>query len=403
MPVETAGALEKRVFEMNPFEFSTARRIIFGSGKREALPELVASRGKRVTLITGATSLKRSGALTKLVDALSARGLAVRVLSGVPGEPTIDGVGAVVAQARKFAPDVIVSVGGGSVLDLGKAVAGLVPNPGTVLDYLEGIGAGKKLEQEPLPHVALPTTAGTGSEVTKNAVLGARMYGVKRSLRDPRLIPTVALVDPELTLTLPPKQTAHSGLDAFTQLVEAYISRRANPLTDGLCLEGVRRVGKSLRIAFRDGSNLAAREDMSLAALLSGMALANAGLGAAHGVAAALGGRYNVPHGLACAVLLPHVLELNRSVAEGRMAELAGTMLGRVYVNRSEGAKRLIAEVKGLLEDLEIPPKLPGVRVERDELPGLVKASWGNSMRGNPVEPSDEQIAALIEAVVEVV
>ncbi len=387
---------------MNPFEFSTANQIVFGSGKRERLPEIAASFGQRVALVTGSASLKRSGLLAKLADLLAARGLAVRVFSGTPGEPTVDGVEAVVRQARRFAPDVVVSVGGGSVLDLGKAVAGLVPNSGTVLDYLEGVGAGKKLEEEPLPHVAVPTTAGTGSEVTKNAVLGVKSHGVKRSLRDRRLVPTVALVDPELTLTLPPKQTAHSGLDAFTQLVEAFISRRSNPLTDGLCLEGVRRVGQSLRAAFREGSNLAAREDMSLAALLSGMALANAGLGAAHGVAAALGGKYNVPHGLACAVLLPHVLELNQKVAEAKMAILAGTLLGRVYVNRAEGARRLIAEVKDLLNDLEIPKKLPGVRVKREELPQLVKASWGNSMRGNPVQPEDEQIAGLIEAVVEI-
>ncbi len=387
---------------MTPFEFATASRVVFGSGRRELLPEISASFGRRVALVTGSSSLKKSGLLTKLVDSLTARGLTVRVFSGSPGEPTIDGVTAVVSQARKFGPDVIVSVGGGSVLDLGKAVAGLVPNAGTVLDYLEGIGAGKQLEQDPLPHVAMPTTAGTGSEVTKNAVLAAKSYGVKRSLRDRRLVPTVALVDPELTLTLPPKQTAHSGLDAFTQLVEAYISRRANPLTDGLCVEGVRRAGRSLRTAFRDGSNLAAREDMSLAALLSGMALANAGLGAAHGVAAALGGKYNVPHGLACAVLLPHVLELNREAAEEKMAVLAGTLLGRVYVNRAEGAKRLIAEVRSLLEDLEIPAKLPGVKVKREQLPDLVRASWGNSMRGNPVQPTDEQIGSLIEAVVEI-
>ena len=277
------------------FEFATATRIVFGEGAAATLPELVRSFGARPFVVTGSSRERASW----LVSALSAEVLAV------PGEPTVDLVRDGARRARKAACDVVVALGGGSAINAGKAIACIATNGGEPLEFLEVVGKGRVLSAAPLPFIAAPTTAGTGSEVTRNAVLASAEHGVKASLRSPMMLPRVALVDPELTYSLPSAATASTGLDALTQLIEPYVSARANPLADALCVEGIGRAAGALGRVYRDGMDRQARRDMALASLFGGLALANAGLGVVHGFAAPLGGQWNVPHGALCAALLP--------------------------------------------------------------------------------------------------
>jgi alcohol dehydrogenase class IV len=273
------------------FEFATATRIIFGEGTAATLPELARSFGRRPLVVTGASTERAAW----LASALSAEVFAV------PGEPTVDLVREGARRAHDSACDVIVSLGGGSAIDAGKAIAIIATNGGEPLEFLEVVGKGRAIVAQPLPFIAVPTTAGTGSEVTRNAVLGSTEHGVKASLRSPLMLPRVALVDPELTYGLPPSVTAFTGLDALTQLIEPYVSVRANPLVDTVCVEGIRRVAGALRRAYHDGADPEARRDMALASLFGGLALANAGLGVVHGFAAPLGGSWKAPHGALCA------------------------------------------------------------------------------------------------------
>ena len=274
------------------FELATASRIVFGAGRVRELPGLMA--GRRVLLVTG-----RRGSPIPIDAAHHVR---------VEGEPTVDDA----RRAAAFSfPDVdmVVAIGGGSALDLGKAAAALIPNGGDPLRYLELIGDGRPLVQPSLPCICVPTTAGTGSEVTRNAVLGSPAHGVKASLRSPQMLPAVALVDPELTYDLPPALTASTGLDALTQVIEPFVSARANAFVDAICRDAIPRVVAALPLAMT--GERAARAEMAYASLCGGLALANAGLGAVHGFAGPIGGRFPAPHGAVCAVLLPHVVAMN--------------------------------------------------------------------------------------------
>ena len=285
------------------FEFATAGRIMAGAGRVAELPGLLAGLGSRVLVCTGANPARHAGLLAGL-------GLPAAVLE-VAGEPTVELARAGVAAAREHGADVVAAIGGGSVIDAGKAVAMLLGNGGDPLDYLEVIGSGRAITEPAVPCVAVPTTAGTGAEVTANAVLASPEHRLKASLRSPLMIPRVALVDPQLTVSCPPPVTAASGLDALTQCLEPLVSPRASPLTDGLASEGLRRAAAGLRAAYADGEDLAARADMATCALLGGMALANAKLGAVHGLAGVIGGIADVPHGIACATLLAPVIDAN--------------------------------------------------------------------------------------------
>ena len=285
------------------FEFATAARIVAGAGRAAELPGVLAGLGSRVLVCTGADPARHDRLLAGLARPAQ--------VFPVAGEPTVELARDAVAAAREHGADVVAAIGGGSVIDTGKAVAMLLGNGGDPLDYLEVVGAGQKITRPAVPFVAVPTTAGTGAEVTANAVLAVPEHRLKASLRSPMMIPRVALVDPELTVSCPPPVTAASGLDALTQCLEPFVSVRANPLTDGLAREGLRRAGSGLRAAYADGGDLAARADMSVCALLGGMALANAKLGAVHGLAGVIGGTADVPHGLACAALLAPVIEAN--------------------------------------------------------------------------------------------
>ena len=295
-------------------------------------------------------------------------------MSPLGHEPTLDDARTAARLARDQAVEVVVGIGGGSTIDLGKAVAALVTNGGDPLDYLEVIGRGLPLVRRPLPFIAVPTTAGAGAEVTRNSVLTSPQEGVKASLRSPLMLPRLAVVDPELILTLPADVTAATGMDALAQLLEPYVSSRANPITDPLCLDGLARVARSLRRAWTDGDDLDARTDMSLAALFGGLALANAALGAVHGFAAAIGGRFDAPHGAVCAALLPGVVRANvaalatrapTSPAAARYVTAARVMTGRDDAR----AEDLVDLLQQLRTDLEISGA-PCIRRRRPRCPG---------------------------------
>jgi alcohol dehydrogenase class IV len=330
-----------------------------------------------------------------------------RFMFAVAGEPTVDAIRRGTALARDEGCDVVVAIGGGSVIDAGKALAALLTNPGDPLDYLEVIGRGKPLERHPAPFIAIPTTAGTGSEVTRNAVLGSPEDRVKASLRSESMLPRLAIVDPELTLGLPRDVTASTGLDALTQLIEPYVSGRANPMTDLFCVEGMRRAARALPRVWENGSDIEARTDMAWAALLGGLALANAGLGAVHGFAAPIGGMFPAPHGSVCAALLPHVMEFNVQVLRQRAMRHQPSALGKI-LERYEHVARLLTEhpqatpedgvawVAELCRKLEIPP-LRTYGVRNLDVPMLVdKAARASSMKGNPIPLEPDELREIV-------
>jgi alcohol dehydrogenase class IV len=378
------------------FEFATATRIIFGAGTAGELPALVRGLGSQLLLVTGRTPNRWAG----LLEGLAGQGIAWKPFA-VAGEPTTDMVVAGAGLGRQAGCDVVVGLGGGSALDAAKAIAALLTNPGDLFDYLEVVGRGQALRQSPAPLVLVPTTAGTGTEVTRNAVLTVTQHQVKASLRSPLLLARLAVVDPALGVGLPPEVTAYTGLDALTQLIEPFTSCRANPFIDALCREGIRRVAKALVTACRDGSNLGARADMSLASLWSGMALANAGLGAVHGFAAPLGGMFPVPHGAACAALLAPTMAANLDAAraqgagtptEARYREIAELLTGQSGAEPEAG----IAWVRRVSQELGIR-RLAQFGVRREDFPRILeRAARASSMKGNPIELSPERLQGIL-------
>lgn len=384
------------------YDFLAPRRIVFGWGRRAELGVLARGLGRRAWLVA-APSVAKSPVFAELLEHLQAAKVEAWLLATAAGEPTIaqvDDAGRAARQQGAQRGDLVVGIGGGSALDLAKAVAALATQTesASVREYLEGVGTGRQLNEQPLPLIALPTTAGTGTEATKNAVISVDDPAGKRSLRSDGMLPQVALVDPELTMTSPPQVTAHSGLDAITQLIESYISAKAQPLPQALALEGLRRALPALPQAYRDPHDRPAREAMAHAALLSGMALANSGLGLAHGVAAALGALCDVPHGLACAVMLPVALRFNRPVSEPQLAVLAEAGLGRSFTSDSAAAEALSQAIDEISETLGIPRRLSKLGVRADQLPAIVEGSRGNSLSGNPRPISPQELRDLLEA-----
>ncbi len=383
------------------FEFATAGRIVFGEGTlrevgpaaRALIPDTV---NGPVLVVTGRSS--RAG--TALLNMLESVGLSA-VTFAVPGEPTIPLVREGTRFAREHGCKLVIGLGGGSALDTAKAIAALLTNEGDVLDYLEVIGRSLPLCHPPVPCIAIPTTAGTGSEVTRNAVLGSPEHQVKVSLRHPLMLPRVAIVDPELTYALPAEVTASTGLDALTQLLEALVSGRANPLTDAICREGLQRAARSLVRAYREGHDVAARRDMALASLFGGLALANAGLGAAHGFAGPIGGMFDAPHGAVCAALLPHVMAVNVRTLEQRLPEHAARQrydeVARLLTgNPAATAEHGIQWVGEVCRELRIPA-LRNYGVQEKDLPALVaKGAAASSMKANPIVLAEEELHEIL-------
>ena len=378
------------------FEFATATRIIFGPGTVKDTGSIAGEMGRRAFVLTS-SSVERA---KPLIGQLKGTGISVTQFS-IPGEPTTQLALAAVEEARRQICDMVIGMGGGSVLDTGKVVAALLTNSGHLMDYLEIIGKGQPLKQKSAPFIAIPTTAGTGTEVTSNAVLDSPEHRVKVSMRSPNMLPDLALIDPELTYSMPCRTTAVTGLDAFTQLLEAFVSVHANPLTDGICREGLQRAARSLKRVYLDGNDVAARRDMCLASLFGGLALANAKLGAVHGFAGPLGGMYHAAHGALCAGLLPFVMATNikalqsrapDSPALDRYDEVARLVTGLPAARAADG----IAWVRDLYQQLEVKP-LAAHGIEMKDFTDIVaKASNASSMRGNPIELTEEELLEIL-------
>jgi alcohol dehydrogenase class IV len=379
------------------FEFATAARIVFGAGTVDDAGAIAREFGRRALVVTGRDSRRAE----RILAGLKSSGVGAVTFS-VASEPELAAVERGVKLAKAEGCDLVIGFGGGSALDAAKAIAAMLTNEGKLLDYVEIIGGARPLTQPSAPFIAIPTTAGTGTEVTRNAVLASPEHKVKVSLRSPLLLARVAVIDPELTCDLPPALTASTGLDALTQLIEPFVCNRANPMTDGLCVEGLRRAARSLRVAFSKGQDKDAREDMAVASLFGGLALANAGLGAVHGFAGPIGGSFSAPHGAICAALLPHVMAMNlralrqrnpHGAALFRYDEAAWWLTGDSKSKADDGVKW----VRALVADLKIP-RLGSFGIRREHFADLVaKAANASSMKANPIMLTPEELTEILE------
>jgi alcohol dehydrogenase class IV len=380
------------------FEFTAPARIVFGSGSIKEVVPAASHFGRHALVVTGRDQHR----VAPLIRQLEAASIQVTTAT-IAAEPTTDDIVNATARAREDGCEFVIGFGGGSAIDAAKAVSALLTNPGDLFDYLEVVGRAQPLAHAAAPCIAVPTTAGTGAEVTRNAVLASLRHRVKVSLRSPLMLPRLAIVDPDLTLDLPPAITASTGLDALTQLIEPYVSSRANPLTDSLCAEALRRAGPALKRAYQDGRDLAARTDMAYASLCGGLALANAGLGAVHGFAGPIGGAFDAPHGAICAALLPHVMDANlHAVAERapasdtirRYTDVARFLTGRDNATADDG----VQWVRQLVVELGIP-RLSAYGLTKEAIPSLVQAAArASSMKANPLPLTADELGAILFA-----
>jgi alcohol dehydrogenase class IV len=379
------------------FTLQMPQGIYFGPGQRNKLPELLQRFGDRVLLFSGQHWFTKSGWLERFLELLEP--FQLLSLHSPGGEPEVEGLNLLLRQAREFKPDAIVAVGGGSVLDTAKAVSGLLPVREKVEDYLEGVGRGLTLERPGVPWIALPTTSGTGAEVTKNAVLKSKSLGVKKSLRSPYLLATYALVDPDLTVGAPLSLSGIAGMDALTQLVEAFVSRKAAPVPRALARRAFPEMLQALRKIPRNPDDLQARTSASYGAMVSGIALANSGLGAAHGFASGLGGLYDIPHGLICALFIRPALRANAELIREDCALLLQSAVEQGAAEAGEGADSvqwLIGEIDVLFSLYDLPEDLKGFAIDAKEIPEIARRSSGSSMSGNPRELSQQEREAMI-------
>jgi alcohol dehydrogenase class IV len=381
-----------------PFEFATAARILFGAGSAETIGQEALAFGRRAFVLTGG-GLQRALPLLRRLE----NHHVMHAEFPVAQEPSTVLVAAAVREAVRFDCDLVIGIGGGSAIDAAKAVAALLANGGDLMQYLEVIGEGRPLQRPSVPCIAVPTTSGTGAEVTRNAVLESPAHKVKVSLRSPFMLPRLALVDPELTFSMPPLLTAATGLDALTQLLEAFVSPSSNPLTDAICREGLQRTACSLERACANGNDRQAREDMSLASLCGGLALANARLGAVHGIAGPFGGAFRAPHGAVCGRLLPLVAAANiaalrerrsGSPALGRFQEAARILTGDSGVDAEDGA----AWLGELCGRLGVPSLSTYGFSETTDGPDLIaKSLRSSSMRGNPIDLTETELHSILK------
>lgn len=381
------------------FTFSTAPKILFAAGAITELGAHAEKLGSKAFLLTGKNTARAAIAC----ESLEKRQLPYSI-HPVTEEPTTHALLAAVTAARREQCDMVIAFGGGSVIDMGKAVAALLNNTEDLFHYLEVIGDAQPLTAPCAPCIAVPTTSGTGAEATANSVIASPEHRVKVSLRHPSMLPDLALIDPELTLSLPFDVTMHTGLDALTQLIEAFTSRFANPLTDGLCREGLACAARALPVVKQNGDDLQARENMAVGSLFSGMALANAKLGAVHGLAAPLGGLFHAPHGLVCAALLPVIMEANikalqerapHSPALDRFDEIARILTGDASARSSDA----VNWVRDILKGLVVTPFQEFGMQESDVEDVVTKAQRASSMQGNPIPLTDDELAQALRNV----
>lgn len=378
-------------------EFYAPGKIIFGKGGLSQAGSEAKRLGSKILVVLGRSAMRKSGALDRLTHLLKEKNLEYIIYENVPSDPTVETVDTGASLARKGNCNLVIALGGGSVLDTGKAISAMVTNEGSVADYQEIEGKGRKFKTKPIPFIAIPTTSGTGSEATRNAVITNTKLGLKKSIRDLCLIPEVALVDPELTLSLTPRITAICGGDALTQCVESYLGKKSQEITDALALHAIGLIGKSLVKAVKEGKNLEARKDMAMAALLSGLCLSNSGLGAVHALSHPLGVYYKIPHGLSCAVLLPYVMEYNQPVVTKKLAKIAECLGENISsLSETEAAQRAVEKIKEILTVVGIKENLSEWKIKEEDFPKLIKGAKGGSLNNNPRGTSDEDLIELL-------
>ena len=385
------------------FEFHSPARLVFGWGKRTEIGSLIAGWGRRAFIVCGSKTLIAQGELDRLREQLLQAGFQPVVLGTIAHEPEVADIDHFVSQVREqdCGPgDWLVAFGGGSAMDTAKGVAALATNRqgASVLDFLEGVGTGARLVADPLPWIAIPTTAGTGSEATKNAVITSYDPPFKKSLRSEKLVARLVIVDPELTVSVPPHITAWTGLDALTQLIESFVTKKRKPMAQALAAQGMQGFIPALRRAYADGNDRPAREILSQGAYFSGLALANSGLGLAHGVAAAMGAHCKTPHGLACAAMLPGVMRFNAAVVEYEFSVIGELITGRKWATPRTALAAGLEIIDQLLDDLRIPRTLSALGISGELIPALVCSSHGNSREGNPRPVSDADVNELLES-----
>ncbi len=378
-------------------EFYAPGKIIFGPGGLSQVGIEAKKLGSTALIVLGSSAMRKNGTLERLIHLLIENNLKYVIYENIPSDPTVEIVDSGTSLARKGNCNLVIALGGGSVLDTGKAISAMVTNEGSVADYQEIEGKDRKFKTKPIPFIAIPTTSGTGSEATRNAVITNTKLGVKKSIRNPWLIPEVALVDPELTLSLPPHITAICGGDALTQCIESYLGKKSQEITDALALHAIGLIGKSLIKAVKEGKNLEARKDMAMAALLSGLCLSNSGLGAAHALSHPLGVYYKIPHGLSCAILLPYVMEYNLPVVTKKLAKIAHSLGEDIsLLSETEAAQKAVEKIKEILIAVGIKENLFEWKIKEEDFPQLIKGAKGGSLNNNPRDTSDEDLIKLL-------
>ena len=379
---------------LNPFDFLTAGRIRFGRGQAETAVEEIIRRGHRVLLVRG-----RSVAWADELSAnLEDKGVTLESVF-CTAEPDLAMLEAARKTTQQAQSDVVVAVGGGAVIDLAKAIAALAPSNSAALDHLEGVGQGQPLTADPLPFIALPSTAGTGAEVTKNAVISVPDAGRKVSLRDDRMLPNLAIIDPALTDNAPRSVTLSSGLDAVTQVIEPYLCNRSNPLVDAIARAAI-PVGLSALAQLEQGESAAARDQMAYVSLVGGMALANAGLGAVHGLAGVVGGRLGAPHGLICGRLLGPVLAANHEalLQQGQSVERFDEVAHWLSTHLDIGTDNPFEALSALLDQWQVD-RLGKWLADDVNLHTLAEEAAGaSSMRANPCVLSTDALVGIMRA-----
>ena len=376
------------------FTIRSPREIVFGWGAIANLPKAAAALGKRPMLVVGSGALRACGKLDEVLSGLAAAGLPPVLLEGIEHDPSLEAIDRGREAFVREGCDLMVAVGGGSVLDAGKALAGLAGETASTREFQDG----KPVPAQGPPIIACPTTSGTGSEVTHVSVLTDHSRSLKASIRGESMMPTLAIVDPALTVSLPPEPTAYTGLDAFTQAVESYVSVGANPFSDPLALEAASRIGQWLRPAFRDGASREARENMAAGSTLAGLALASARLGLVHGIAHPLGALYGLAHGKSCALLLPHVMEYNAPASEGKFATLARALAITQRTNDTEAALQLIIWTRELCAELGCLAPFATFGLKRDDYPAIVEATMASgSTKANPRKVTEADVVRLLD------
>ena len=368
--------------------------VLTGAGCLDELGRKTRRFGQRALLVCGRSAIRRSGVLDRSLSLLADARVAASVYDGIISEPTLDMVKEGVSLARTRRCQVIIGIGGGSAMDAAKAIAGLLPLPGTVEQY----HAGRSLEGPALAFIAVPTTAGTGAEVTKNAVLVDVRNRRKHSIRDDSWMARVALADPSLTVSMPPKITASTGSDALSHAVETFVSTGHTSITDALASEAIRLLARSLLRAYEDGDDLEARSDTLYASLMAGMALASSGLGGVHGMAHPLGSHHHMPHGTVCGLLLPYVMKYNIEAATAKYARIA-TLMGTdtAGMTEREAANEAVSQIRALLEKLGIPRRLAPLGVSEKEFDLIIEQSLpSGSLKRNPRQLEAEDVRNIL-------